>query len=98
VQQVGRCGISNAEQLTQNSVPYLPLLQADGLAQTGDFVKVPISCLQWEYRLPMILQEIRAANADIICLQELNHFGEQPLTAAGGWHAHQMWQRIISSS
>eukprot|EP00775_Hariotina_reticulata_P003332 gene3332-3609_t len=47
---------------------------ADGLAQTGDFVKVPISCLQWEYRLPLILQEIRAANADIICLQELNHF------------------------
>lgn len=47
---------------------------ADGLAQSGDFVKVPISCLSWEYRLPLILQEIRAANADIICLQELNHF------------------------
>lgn len=49
--------------------------QADGLAQTGDFVKVPISCLQWEHRLPLILQEIRAADADIVCLQELNHFG-----------------------
>eukprot|EP00882_Tetradesmus_deserticola_P021706 GHRQ01023503.1.p1 GENE.GHRQ01023503.1~~GHRQ01023503.1.p1 ORF type:complete len:141 (+),score=23.17 GHRQ01023503.1:276-698(+) len=49
---------------------------ADGLAQSGDFFKVPISCLMWEHRLPLIMQEIRAANADIICLQELNHFGE----------------------
>eukprot|EP00878_Enallax_costatus_P027094 GHUV01029138.1.p1 GENE.GHUV01029138.1~~GHUV01029138.1.p1 ORF type:complete len:304 (+),score=44.01 GHUV01029138.1:593-1504(+) len=47
---------------------------ADGLAQSGDFVKVPISCLMWEHRLPLILQEIKAADADIICLQELNHF------------------------
>lgn len=38
-------------------------------------VQVPISCLMWEHRLPLILQEIRAADADIICLQELNHFG-----------------------
>jgi mRNA deadenylase 3'-5' endonuclease subunit Ccr4 len=33
--------------------------------------------LQWEHRLPLILQEVREANADIICLQELNHFGKQ---------------------
>jgi hypothetical protein len=26
--------------------------------------------------LPLILQEVREADADIICLQELNHFGE----------------------
>lgn len=39
-------------------------------------VQVPISCLQWEHRLPLILQEVREADADIICLQELNHFGE----------------------
>lgn len=38
---------------------------------------MPISCLQWEHRLPLILQEVREANADIICLQELNHFGKQ---------------------
>jgi hypothetical protein len=43
--------------------------------------QVPISCLQWEHRLPLILQEIREADADIICLQELNHFGE----SAGRW-------------
>jgi endonuclease/exonuclease/phosphatase family metal-dependent hydrolase len=39
-------------------------------------LQVPISCLQWEHRLPLILQEVREANADIICLQELNHFGK----------------------
>lgn len=39
-------------------------------------LQVPISCLQWEHRLPLILHEIREADADIICLQELNHFGE----------------------
>lgn len=38
-------------------------------------LQVPISCLQWEHRLPLILQEVREADADIICLQELNHFG-----------------------
>jgi endonuclease/exonuclease/phosphatase family metal-dependent hydrolase len=41
-------------------------------------LQVPISCLQWEHRLPLILQEIWEADADIICLQELNHFGESP--------------------
>lgn len=47
---------------------------ADGLAQHGDFCKVPPGCLEWEYRKPLLLQEIFEANADIICLQELNHF------------------------
>lgn len=102
--------------LTALSCMCSSLLQADGLAQSGDFVKVlliaqkciadsavvqipsacllqhasstqqqpttwcaglqvPISCLQWEHRLPLILQEVREADADIICLQELNHFG-----------------------
>lgn len=39
-------------------------------------VQAPPACLKWEYRLPLLLQEIFEANADIICLQELNHFGE----------------------
>ncbi|KXZ50586.1 hypothetical protein GPECTOR_16g761 [Gonium pectorale] len=49
---------------------------ADGLAQNGDFCRVPPGCLEWEYRRPLLLQEILEANADIICLQELNHFDE----------------------
>ncbi|KAG2495540.1 hypothetical protein HYH03_006483 [Edaphochlamys debaryana] len=49
---------------------------ADGLAQNGDFCMVPPSCLEWEYRKPLLLQELLEADADIICLQELNHFDE----------------------
>ncbi|KAG2449617.1 hypothetical protein HYH02_005150 [Chlamydomonas schloesseri] len=47
---------------------------ADGLAQNGDFCRVHPDHLEWEYRKPLLLQEIMEANADIICLQELNHF------------------------
>ena len=31
--------------------------------------------LRWEVRLPLILAEIREAGADIMCFQELNHYG-----------------------
>lgn len=47
-------------------------------------LQVPISCLQWEHRGPLILQEIREADADIICLQELNHFGKQAAQLGAG--------------
>ncbi|GIL78062.1 hypothetical protein Vretimale_7471 [Volvox reticuliferus] len=58
---------------------------ADGLAQNGDFCRAPPLCLEWEYRRPLLLQEILEANADIICLQELNHFDElsQVLSSLG---------------
>mmetsp|Transcript_7873 Transcript_7873/g.15341 ORF Transcript_7873/g.15341 Transcript_7873/m.15341 type:complete len:436 (-) Transcript_7873:124-1431(-) len=47
---------------------------ADGLAQHGDFVKVPKDLLQWNKRFSLILKEIISSEADIICLQEVNHF------------------------
>ncbi|GIL66810.1 hypothetical protein Vafri_20325 [Volvox africanus] len=58
---------------------------ADGLAQNGDFCRAPPACLEWGYRRPLLLQEILEANADIICLQELNHFDElsQVLSSLG---------------
>jgi mRNA deadenylase 3'-5' endonuclease subunit Ccr4 len=28
--------------------------------------------LEWDFRLPLIISEIREANADILCLQEVN--------------------------
>ncbi|GLI63407.1 hypothetical protein VaNZ11_006371 [Volvox africanus] len=58
---------------------------ADGLAQNGDFCRAPPGCLEWDYRRPLLLQEIMEANADIICLQELNHFDElsQVLSSLG---------------
>lgn len=48
---------------------------ADGLAQFGEFTRADAQHLQWEQRAPLILQELSLADADIICLQEVNHFG-----------------------
>ncbi|GFH06560.1 endo/exonuclease/phosphatase domain-containing protein [Haematococcus lacustris] len=49
---------------------------ADGLAQHGDFIKVPSAALEWETRLPLILDEIDEASADICAIQELNRYEE----------------------
>ncbi|GFH10641.1 endo/exonuclease/phosphatase domain-containing protein, partial [Haematococcus lacustris] len=60
--------------------PPLRVLQwnvlADGLAQHGDFIKVPSAALEWETRLPLILDEIEEASADICAIQELNRYEE----------------------
>ena len=32
--------------------------------------------LSWERRAPFLLQEIVEADADVVCLQEVNHYGE----------------------
>ncbi len=50
-------------------------VRADGLAQNGDFVKVPPEVLEWNHRMPLVLAEILESGADIVCMQELNHFG-----------------------
>lgn len=58
--------------------PTLRVLQwnclADGLAQDGQFANATPGVLQWNYRAPRLLAEIDAAEADIICLQEVNRF------------------------
>lgn len=64
----------------QNKAWDLKVLQwnvlADGLAQHGDFVKVPEQALCWSYRAGLLMQEILESQADIICLQEVNHYGD----------------------
>lgn len=47
---------------------------ADGLAQTGGFCRCPPEKLEWEHRGPRILQEILEAQADVVCLQEVNFY------------------------
>ena len=32
--------------------------------------------LEWEFRAPLVLREILESEADVLCLQELNHFGK----------------------
>ena len=45
---------------------------ADGLAQEGSFDNVDVQHLTWEYRMPLVVNEIRTLNPDIFCLEELN--------------------------
>ena len=35
--------------------------------------------LEWEHRLPLVLQELQEADADIICLQEVNRMADLQL-------------------
>ncbi|KAL3150471.1 hypothetical protein ABBQ32_000295 [Trebouxia sp. C0010 RCD-2024] len=47
---------------------------ADGLAQHGDFVRVPQQALEWSFRQHLLLEEILKPKADIVCLQEVNTY------------------------
>lgn len=42
-------------------------------------LQVPGEVLEWRFRFPLILQEIRESQADVICLQECNHYGKQAI-------------------
>ena len=54
--------------------PLLLCFLFSALACNGDFFRCPSNCLQWMYRKPLILQEILRSRADIICLEEVDHF------------------------
>jgi mRNA deadenylase 3'-5' endonuclease subunit Ccr4 len=62
------------------SIPPLRVMQwnilADGLAQFGDFIRAPKEILEWSTRAPKLLNKILEASADIVCLQELNHYDD----------------------
>ncbi|EIE22477.1 DNase I-like protein [Coccomyxa subellipsoidea C-169] len=47
---------------------------ADGLAQFGDFERVPADVLSWESRSPQLLMEILESKSDLISLQEVNRY------------------------
>lgn len=44
--------------------------------------QVPPDCLEWAFRKPLVLEELLEGGADVICLQECNHYGEGHLA---GW-------------
>lgn len=47
---------------------------AHGLDAPSDFPKAAPFCLDyWKFRLPFIIESLKTLDADIICLQELNH-------------------------
>ena len=43
--------------------------------------------LQWQHRWPRVQQRLRALDADVVCLQEVNHFAEcfAPFMASLGY-------------
>nr|CCG00968.1 nocturnin [Suberites domuncula] len=66
--------------LPDDKAPYtLKVLQwnvlADALAH-NNFIKCPEDVLKWSYRGPLILEEIICSGADIICLEEVDHFAD----------------------
>ena len=38
-------------------------------------LQVEPKLLTWEHRAPIILEQLLEADADVLCLQEVNHFG-----------------------
>lgn len=44
----------------------------DRYATTNQYGYAPALALSWDYRKELILQEVRAQNADIVCLQEVD--------------------------
>lgn len=44
-----------------------------GLAHSS-FIRCPVETLEWTYRAQLILQEILRSGADIICMEEVDHF------------------------
>ena len=44
--------------------------------EAGNFDKVPEGCLKWTFRSHRILEQILYVNADVICLEEVDHFND----------------------
>lgn len=61
---------------------------ADGLAQSGKFASMPDpdASLAWAVRAPQVLAEIGSLSADVVCLQECNHWHDTlaPALCLGG--------------
>eukprot|EP00210_Caulerpa_lentillifera_P002961 g2827.t1 len=65
---------------------------ADGLAQNGNFTNVPSEVLEWNRRWPLILSEIQEADADVICLQEVNKYDDffRPALEKAGYQSYYL--------
>ncbi len=51
-------------------------LLADRLAHASRYPHIPRSILAFNYRGPRIVAEIRESEADILCLQEVDHVSD----------------------
>ncbi|KAI8867930.1 hypothetical protein GQ42DRAFT_164478 [Ramicandelaber brevisporus] len=63
---------------------------SERMATPSQYGYVPVSVLSWEYRRDMIMKELAAYNADIVCLQEVesaqyNEFFKDAMRKIGGY-------------
>lgn len=67
------------------------LALAHSNSQTS-FIKCPIPFLKWEYRKSLIIKEILRSGADILCLEEVDHFEDffKPTLAQHGFEGFFM--------
>ena len=53
------------------------------------FIKVPLDYLSWSFRKPLILEQLQRIDADLICLQGVDHYHDflQPFFQRDGYHS-----------
>jgi nocturnin len=68
----------------------ITVLQWNCLADwaSSAFPRVDPTHLQWEYRKPLIIEEILRAEPDIVCLQEVDHYDELKSLLASKYAGH----------
>ena len=56
-------------------------------SSTSNFIRAPQKALKWENRSEMLLEEILRSGADIVCLEEVDHFSDffQPKLSENGF-------------
>ena len=54
--------------------------------------------LTWEHRAPIILEQLLEADADVVCLQEVNHFGGSQCAGSWSQSSHQSWYGSFSAT
>ena len=80
--------------------PHLRVLQWNVLSDqlAVNFPRVAESVLDWSYREKLILAELARADADVLCLEEVDHFPEleaalRPLGYSGIYEQKEDWHR-----
>lgn len=70
--------------------PFLALAITDQAKGVTSFTKVNLDCLNWSHRQKLLLEEISNSGADIIALEEVDHFKDffEPALSRAGFVGH----------
>ena len=72
---------------TKITVTKITLLALSSSSSTSNFVKAPAQALKWENRKHEVMKEILQSGADVVCLEEVDHFPDffQPRLKENGF-------------